>query len=89
MTRKSAQLVLAVLFSLGIGVLPSKAANIMKYQPVEQGKLQGIETQVPVVIMQVIGKGEKEGRRVGSTCRVEAHRAKPEAWRRPGSCAQS
>jgi hypothetical protein len=35
MTRKSAQLVLAVLFSLGIGVLPSKAANIMKSATVD------------------------------------------------------
>ena len=135
MTRKSAQLVLAVLFSLGIGVLPAKAANIMKsatvdglhielhvmpaepfytadqvranpalegmlivdgekplapdaqphpnchlivhvfdaqtgkaltdakvimkYQPVKEGKLQGMATQVPVVIMQVIGKGSE------------------------------
>ena len=30
MTRKSAQLVLEVIFSLGVGVLSSKAANIMK-----------------------------------------------------------
>lgn len=137
MTRKSSQLAFAVLFSLAIAVLPSKAANIMimksavtdglrielhvmpaepfytadqvranpalegmlivggekplapdaqphpnchliahvfdtktgkpltdakvimSYQPVKRGKLRSIATRVPVVIMQVIGKGSE------------------------------
>ncbi|MDR3554256.1 MAG: hypothetical protein P4L55_05845 [Syntrophobacteraceae bacterium] len=49
----------AHVFDAQTGKALSDAKVIMKYQPVVRGKLQGIATQVPVVIMQVIGKGAK------------------------------